>query len=86
MNGGKPTGKDNIPAEVIKHGDPAMVKVLTMLCQKIWETKEWPKEWTQSLISPLLKKGNLPLRQNYHTISLISQQGNESSLTDSNQR
>jgi len=49
-----------------------MVKVLTVLYQKIWEAKEWLKEWTQSLIIPLPKKGNLRLCQNYSTISLIS--------------
>ena len=37
-------------------------------------TKQWPKLWTQSLIIPLPKKGNLRACQNYRTtcISLIS--------------
>ena len=34
--------------------------------------KEWPKEWTQSLVIPLPKEGNLKQCQNYSTISLIS--------------
>ena len=37
----------------------------------MWETKEWPKEWTQLLVMPLPKKGNLKRCQNYRTISLI---------------
>ena len=49
-----------------------MVKILTVQWQKIWEAKEWPKKWTQSLIISLLKKGNLRLCQNYRTICLIS--------------
>ena len=31
-----------------------------------------PTEWTQSLVIPLLKKGNLKQCQNYRNISLIS--------------
>ena len=38
---------------------------------KIWQTGEWPTPWTQSLVIPLPKKGNLQQCQNYRTISLI---------------
>ena len=68
----KSPGVDNVPAELLKHAGPELTKVLTTICQRIWETKEWPKEWTQSLIIPLPKKGNLRLCENYRTISLIS--------------
>ena len=40
--------------------------------EKIWETKEWLKEWTQSLVTPLIKNGNLKQCQNYRTVNLIS--------------
>ena len=40
--------------------------------ENIWEAKDWPKEWTPSLVIPLLKKGNLEQCQNYCTMSLIS--------------
>ena len=46
--------------------------MLLIICNKIWQTGEWPTPWTQSLIITLLKKGSLQLCQNYHTISLIS--------------
>ena len=36
---------DNIPAELLKNGGKATTTVLTAIGQKIWETKEWPKEW-----------------------------------------
>ena len=42
---------------------------MTAICQ---ETKEWPKDWTQSLVKPLPNNGNLKQFQNYRTISLIS--------------
>ena len=69
---GKSPGPDNIPAELIKHGGDEMTRVLTAICQRIWDSKEWPLEWTRSLIIPLPKKGNLRLCQNHRTISLIS--------------
>jgi len=69
---GKSTGADNIPAELLKHGGETVITHVTAICQKIWETKQWPTEWTQSLIIPLSKKGNLRQCQNYKTISLIN--------------
>ena len=69
---GKSPGVDNVPAELIKYGGEDTAHALTVLCQKIWDEKRWPKEWTQSLMIPLPKKGNLKQCQNYRTISLIS--------------
>ena len=53
-------------------GGEAMIDILTVICNKIWKTGEWPTTWTQSLVITLPKKGNLKLCQNYRTISLIS--------------
>ena len=69
---GKAPGVDSIPSELLGCGGESTVEVLTALCQKIWEEKKWPAEWTQSLVIPLPKKGNLRQCQNYRTISLIS--------------
>ena len=72
LKNGKAAGIDNIPAELIKHGGSAVIDILTRICNKIWQTGEWPTPWTQSLIIMLPKKGNLQQCQNYRTISLIS--------------
>ena len=72
LQGGKSPGLDNIPSELLKQGGEAVTEVLTTLCQKIWETKQWPTEWTQSLIIPIPKKGDTRKCQNHRTISLIS--------------
>ena len=72
LKNGKAAGVDNVPAELIKHGGKAVIDILTAICNKIWQTGEWPIPWTQSLIITLPKKGNLQLCQNYRTISLIS--------------
>ena len=69
---GKSAGVDNIPAELVREGGDSMITFLTNVCNKIWQTGEWPTSWTQSLIITLPKKGNLQQCQNYRTISLIS--------------
>jgi len=41
-------------------------------CVVIWETGEWPEEWTFSTFIPLPKKGDLKQCANYRTIALVS--------------
>ena len=72
LKNGKSAGVDNIPSELVQAGGEAMIDMLLIICNKIWQTGEWPTPWTQSLIITLPKKGNLQLCQNYRTISLIS--------------
>jgi len=42
------------------------------ICVAIWETGEWPEEWTFSTFIPLPKKGDLKQCLNYRTIALVS--------------
>ena len=69
---GKNAGVDNIPAELLQAGGETMIDALLNVCNKIWQTGEWPTPWTQSLVITLPKKGNLLQCQNYRTINLIS--------------
>ncbi|KAK2185248.1 hypothetical protein NP493_241g03008 [Ridgeia piscesae] len=64
---GKSAGADNVPAEMVQAGGEVMISALLTICNKIWQTGEWPTPWTQSLIITLPKKGNLQLCQNYRT-------------------
>ena len=68
----KSPGVDNIPSKLLKNGDKATTTVLTAIYQRIWEMKKQLKQWSQSIVIPLPKKGNLKQGQNYPTISLIS--------------
>ena len=72
MKKGKSALVDNIPAELVQAGGEDVITALTTICNKIWQTGEWPTSWTQSLVIILPKKGNLQRCQNYRTISLIS--------------
>ena len=69
---GKSAGVDNIPAKLVQAGGEDVITALTTICNKIWQTGEWPTPWTQCLVITLPKKGNLQQYQNYRTISLIS--------------
>ena len=68
----KSPGNDNISSELLKHGVDAIVNVFTELCQKSWSMKKWPAQWTQSLVIPIPKKGNLRKCENYRTLIPIS--------------
>ena len=65
-------GVDNIPEELVQAGGETVIVAFTAICHKIWQTREWPTPWTQSLVITLPKKDNLQQCQNYQTISLIS--------------
>ena len=69
---GKSGGVYNIPAELVQAGAEDVTTTLTTICNKIWQTGEWPILWTQSLVITIPKKGNLQHYQNYQTVSLIS--------------
>ena len=62
----------NIPAELVQADGKDVITALTTICNKIWQTGEWPTPLTQSWVITLPKKGNLLKCQNYQTISLIS--------------
>ena len=66
---GKSAGVDNIPAELVQAGGEDVITALTTICNKIWQTGEWPTPWTKSLVITLPEKGNLQQCQNYQMVS-----------------
>ena len=67
----EPALVDKIPAELVQVGGEDVITALMTICNKLWQTEEWPTPWTQSLVITLPKKGNLQQCQNYGTMSLI---------------
>ena len=63
---------DKIPAGLFKTVKDDAVKVLHSICQPIWKTQQWPKDWKRSVFIPIPKKGNAKECSNYHTVVLIS--------------
>jgi hypothetical protein len=68
LSNNKAPGTYNIPVEMLRHIPTA---ALTSLCQKIWKTSMWPREWKRSVFIPLTKKGDAKDCSNYRTIALI---------------
>ena len=68
---GKAAGIDNISTELVHVGGKTMIDTLHVICKKIWETGQWPTQWTRFLMITVPKKGNLQQCNNYRIISLI---------------
>ena len=68
----KASGDDGIPAELFQVLKDDAVKVLHSICQQIWKTQQWPRDWKRSVFILNPKKGNAKDYSNYHTIALIS--------------
>src|SRR5574341_136435 len=61
-----------IPVELFQILKDDAVKVLHSICQQIWKTQQWPKDWKRSVFIPIPQKGNAKECSNYRTIALIS--------------
>ena len=68
----KASGGDGIPVELSQVVKDDAVKVLHSICQRIWNTQQWPQDWKWSVFIPIPKKGNAKECSNYHTFVLIS--------------
>ena len=63
---------DGILVEIFQILKDDAVKVLHSICQQMWKTQQWPKDWKRSVFIPIPRKVNAKECSNYHTITLIS--------------
>ena len=68
----KASGDDGIPVELFQILKDDAVKVLHSICQQIWNTQQWAKDWKRSVFIPIPKKDIAKECPNYLTIALIS--------------
>ena len=68
----KASGGDGIPVELFQILKDDALTVLHSICQQIWKTQQWPRDWKRSVFILTPRKGNLKECSNYHTIALIS--------------
>ena len=68
----KASGGDRIPVELFQTLNDNAVKVLHSICQKIWKTDQWPRDWGRSVFIPIPKEGNAKEWSNCQTVALIS--------------
>ena len=69
----KASGGDGIPVELFQILKDDAAKVLHSICQQVFKTQQWPRDWKRSVFIPIPKKGNAKECSNYCTIALISQ-------------
>ncbi|MBM6549358.1 reverse transcriptase family protein, partial [Streptococcus dysgalactiae subsp. equisimilis] len=68
----KAAGPDGLFPSVFKDGGPALVTELTGLLRTVWDRSEIPKDWCESVIIPIYKKGDRSSCENHRGISLVS--------------
>ena len=52
----KASGGDGIPVELSQILTDDAVKVLHIMCQQIWKTQQWPKDWKMSVFISIPKR------------------------------
>ena len=76
LNKGKAHGPDGIPAELLDVLSPALKRTLHEIICQIWTgAKPMPKEWKESYLIPLPKKGDLTYCKKWRGILLTSVPG-----------
>ena len=70
---GKAGGKSGITPETVKVGcsDAELLDLLLDLIHTVWKEKRVPKDWVDSVLIPILKKGNLTICDNWQGITLL---------------
>ena len=68
----KASGGDGISVQLFQFLKDDAVKVLHSICQQIWKTQQWQRDWKRSVFIPIPKKGSTKECSNYCTIALIS--------------
>ena len=67
----KASGGDGIPVELFQILKDDAVKVMFSICQQIWKTQQWPKDWKRSVFIPI-SKNNAKKRQTMAQLHLFT--------------
>lgn len=71
MKNNKAPGRDGLPAELYKYGGEDLHKVMYDLVLTIWQDERMPRQWSNAIICPIHKKGDLLECTNYRGVSLL---------------
>jgi hypothetical protein len=69
---GKAAGPDGLGGEFYKYSLPCVVQFLTTFFNKLFDSGSFPLKWSESIIHPLHKKGDIDSPDNYRGISLVN--------------
>ena len=70
LNPSKASGPDNVPCRILKELSSELAPILTAIFHQLLSTGELPREWTKANVTPVFKKGNKSLAENYRPVSL----------------
>ena len=62
--------------EIIKAGGECVLWQMLQICKAVYVTETAPSDWQLGVISPLAKKGEKSMCENYRGITLLSNSGN----------
>jgi hypothetical protein len=65
----KSPGSDQIPVELIQTGSEILLSAIHKLITSVWNKKELPDQWNESIIIPVRKKGDKSDCNHYRGIS-----------------
>ena len=71
MKRGKASGDDDLPVEIVKEAGEDAQKLLLTIMQNAYRQETVPAEWQKGIISPIFKKGDKALCENFKGISLL---------------
>ena len=72
MSNKKAIGDNDIPGDVLKLLGEGCLKIMKKLINTIYETGEWPKDFTEATMIALKKKPQATKCSDHRTISLIA--------------
>ena len=72
LHGNRATGTDGLCIEMYKHTMDIVLPYLHKLFNQIFDSGNFPAEWSESIITPIHKKGSKSDPNNYRAISLIN--------------
>ena len=71
----KASGGDRIPVELFQILKDAAAKVLHSICQQIWKTQQWPKDWRWSVFIWISKRGiakDIQTTTGFHSFHMLA--------------
>ena len=68
----KSPGLDGLISEVFKTAADILCPILIKIYNVVFSSECYPKSWSEGVITPIYKKGNLDDRNNYRGITLIN--------------
>jgi hypothetical protein len=66
------TGDEDVPGDVLKSLGEDGLTLMTWLINNIYETEDWPKDFTEVTMTALKQKPKATKCIDHHTISLIT--------------